>query len=148
MSHGDQSPPAGQEGTPVGRRVVLGMLGLAGVGVVLGSRLSSVISTIAEADPTGLTGLHTGFGETVFFPAQLRHLLAAKRSAEVAQENQHKLPLLPELAEAFGRIVRQGHRQIGRFRVILFHLFFSQTDDTVPLLARWSSMSFDRTRLS
>jgi hypothetical protein len=66
----------------------------------------------------------------------------------VAQENQHKLPLLPELAEAFGRIVRQGHRQIGRFRVILFHLFFSQTDDTVPLLARWSSMSLDRTRLS
>ena len=67
MSHGDQSPPAGQEGTPVGRRVVLGMLGLAGVGVVLGSRLSSVISTIAEADPTGLTGLIPGNGRFRFY---------------------------------------------------------------------------------
>jgi hypothetical protein len=45
--------------------------------------------------------LRTGFGETVSFAAQLRHLLAAKRSAEVAQENQHERPLLPELAEAF-----------------------------------------------
>ena len=69
--------------------------------------------------------LHTGFGETVSFTAQLRHLLAAKRSAEVAQENQHKRPLSPELAEAFRRIVRQGHRQIGRFLVILFHLISS-----------------------
>ena len=62
MTHGDQSAPPGDEGTPVGRRVVLGMLGLAGVGVILGSRLSSVISTIAEADPTGLTGLIPGGG--------------------------------------------------------------------------------------
>ena len=67
MSQGDQSAPPGDEGTPVGRRVVLGMLGLAGLGVILGSRVSSVISTIAEADPTGLTGLIPGNGRFRFY---------------------------------------------------------------------------------
>jgi len=72
MTHGDQSAPPGDEGTPVGRRVVLGMLGLAGVGVILGSRLSSVISTIAEADPTGLTGLIPGNGRFRFYSVVAR----------------------------------------------------------------------------
>ncbi|GAA1268457.1 hypothetical protein GCM10009665_66390 [Kitasatospora nipponensis] len=48
-------------GTPVGRRLVLGMLGLGAAGVaagpVLSRALDSVLSGIAEKDPTGLTGL-------------------------------------------------------------------------------------------
>jgi len=60
----EQSPPAPREsqGTPVGRRVVLGMLGLAGVGILFGSRVGPVLTAIAERDPTGLTGLLPGNG--------------------------------------------------------------------------------------
>jgi DMSO/TMAO reductase YedYZ molybdopterin-dependent catalytic subunit len=47
--------------------VVLGLLGLAGVGVVLGSRVGSVLTTIAERDPTGLTGLIPGNGRFRFY---------------------------------------------------------------------------------
>jgi DMSO/TMAO reductase YedYZ molybdopterin-dependent catalytic subunit len=50
-----------EEGTPVGRRVVLGMLGLGAVGVVTGRRLadleSRVLAPIQSRDPTGLTSL-------------------------------------------------------------------------------------------
>ncbi len=69
MSGDRGAPPAGDEerGTPVGRRVVLGLLGLAGVGVVLGSRVGSVLTTIAERDPTGLTGLIPGNGRFRFY---------------------------------------------------------------------------------
>ncbi len=49
------------EGTPVGRRVVLGMLGLGAAGIVAGSRIQSVLNRwldpIFAADPTGLTSL-------------------------------------------------------------------------------------------
>jgi DMSO/TMAO reductase YedYZ molybdopterin-dependent catalytic subunit len=55
------------QGTPVGRRVVLGLLGLAGAGVVLGSRVGSVLTTISERDPTGLTGLIPGNGRFRFY---------------------------------------------------------------------------------
>lgn len=48
-------------GTPVGRRVVLGMLAAGGVGVLIGARaqdaISSALAPITERDPTGLTGL-------------------------------------------------------------------------------------------
>jgi DMSO/TMAO reductase YedYZ molybdopterin-dependent catalytic subunit len=54
-------------GTPVGRRVVLGLLGLAGVGVVLGSRVGSALATITERDPTGLTGLIPGNGRFRYY---------------------------------------------------------------------------------
>jgi DMSO/TMAO reductase YedYZ molybdopterin-dependent catalytic subunit len=47
--------------TPVGRRIVLGMLGFGAVGVVAGSRITGAISRlmapIEEHDPTGLSGL-------------------------------------------------------------------------------------------
>jgi DMSO/TMAO reductase YedYZ molybdopterin-dependent catalytic subunit len=62
-----QDPSALEGGSPVGRRVVLGMLGLAGVGVVLGSRIGSAISTLAERDPTGLTGLLPGNGRFRYY---------------------------------------------------------------------------------
>ncbi|SEC95022.1 Oxidoreductase molybdopterin binding domain-containing protein [Nocardioides exalbidus] len=49
------------EGAPVGRRVVLGLLGLGAVGVVAGNRvqegLSRVLAPIQPRDPTGLTSL-------------------------------------------------------------------------------------------
>jgi DMSO/TMAO reductase YedYZ molybdopterin-dependent catalytic subunit len=49
------------EGAPVGRRVVLGLLGLGALGVVTGSRiqsgLSSLLTPVQLHDPTGLTGL-------------------------------------------------------------------------------------------
>jgi DMSO/TMAO reductase YedYZ molybdopterin-dependent catalytic subunit len=49
------------EGAPVGRRVVLGLLGLGALGVVTGSRIQSglgrVLAPIQLHDPTGLTGL-------------------------------------------------------------------------------------------
>ena len=50
------------EGTPVGRRVVLGMLGLGAAGIVLvGSKVQDVFSRVLQpvtaADPSGLTSL-------------------------------------------------------------------------------------------
>jgi DMSO/TMAO reductase YedYZ molybdopterin-dependent catalytic subunit len=55
------------EGAPVGRRVVLGMLGLAGLGVALGSKANSALSAVAANDPTGLTGLIPGGGRFRFY---------------------------------------------------------------------------------
>ncbi|MDX3235453.1 molybdopterin-dependent oxidoreductase [Streptomyces sp. ME03-5709C] len=52
--------------TPVGRRVVLGMLGLGALGVAFGGRaqdgLDSALSKVAGKDPTGLSGLLPGGG--------------------------------------------------------------------------------------
>lgn len=47
--------------------MVLGLLGLAGVGVVLGSRVGSAVTALAERDPTGLTGLIPGNGRFRFY---------------------------------------------------------------------------------
>ena len=52
---------AAEAGSPVGRRVILGMLGLGAVGVVAGSRVQSVLARalapVQAADPTGLAQL-------------------------------------------------------------------------------------------
>jgi DMSO/TMAO reductase YedYZ molybdopterin-dependent catalytic subunit len=52
---------AGPEGAPVGRRVVLGLLGLGAVGVVTGNRvqegLSHLLAPVQLRDPTGFTSL-------------------------------------------------------------------------------------------
>ncbi|MFL6155356.1 MAG: molybdopterin-dependent oxidoreductase [Marmoricola sp.] len=49
------------DGAPVGRRVVLGLLGLGAVGVVVGNKvqngLSEVLAPVQQRDPTGLTSL-------------------------------------------------------------------------------------------
>lgn len=45
------------QGTPVGRRVVLGLLGLGAVGVVTGSAVQDGLSRLLAHDPTGLSGL-------------------------------------------------------------------------------------------
>lgn len=58
-------------GTPVGRRVVLGMLGLGVAGVAVGGavqdRLDTVLATISAKDPTGVTGLLPGGGGFRFY---------------------------------------------------------------------------------
>jgi DMSO/TMAO reductase YedYZ molybdopterin-dependent catalytic subunit len=50
-----------RQGSPVGRRVVLGMLGLGAAGVVFGRRLQAaqqaVLAPLEKNDPTGLTAL-------------------------------------------------------------------------------------------
>jgi len=62
--------------------------------------------------------LGAGLFELVFPGAQLRHLLAAERSAEMAQKHQHQPSALPEIAEAHCRAVRHdnirilGHRSL------------------------------------
>lgn len=50
-------PPGG---TPVGRRVVLGLLGLGAAGVAAGPYLQRVESNLAQRDPSGLSGLLPG----------------------------------------------------------------------------------------
>ena len=47
-------------GTPVGRRVVLAMLGLGVLGVVGGARVADAIGSLAARDPTGLTAVLPG----------------------------------------------------------------------------------------
>jgi len=58
--------PAEAGGTPVGRRVVLGMMGLAAAGVVVGARVQDVVARllapVEAADRTGLTSLIPGSG--------------------------------------------------------------------------------------
>lgn len=51
--------PAADQGAPIGRRAVLGLLGLGAVGVVTGSsvqnRLGAMLASVQMRDPTGLT---------------------------------------------------------------------------------------------
>jgi DMSO/TMAO reductase YedYZ molybdopterin-dependent catalytic subunit len=47
-------------GTPVGRRVVLGMLGLGALGVLTGKTVQNGINAVASRDPTGLTSFLPG----------------------------------------------------------------------------------------
>jgi len=53
-----------RSGTPIGRRVILGMLGLGAVGVVAGKQLQNgldaVLAPVQRLDPTGLSGLLPG----------------------------------------------------------------------------------------
>lgn len=45
------------EGKPVGRRVILGMLGLGAAGVLVGARVQDAIAQVLARDPTGVSGL-------------------------------------------------------------------------------------------
>ncbi|MFI1990588.1 molybdopterin-dependent oxidoreductase [Actinoplanes sp. NPDC020271] len=58
-------------GTPVGRRVVLGVLALGAAGVAVGARVQKatdgVLATVSSKDPTGLTGLLPGGGGFRFY---------------------------------------------------------------------------------
>ena len=57
----DASPDHGPEGAPVGRRVVLGLLGIGALGVVTGASvqqgLGRALAPVQLRDPTGLTSL-------------------------------------------------------------------------------------------
>ena len=44
-------------GSPIGRRVFLGLLGLGAVGVATGSKLSEWYQDLAKNDPTGLASV-------------------------------------------------------------------------------------------
>lgn len=54
-----QVPPDDSRGTPIGRRVVLGMLSLGAAGILLGdkaqARIERLLRPLTENDPTGLT---------------------------------------------------------------------------------------------
>jgi DMSO/TMAO reductase YedYZ molybdopterin-dependent catalytic subunit len=52
--------PEAVPGKPVGRRIVLGMLGLGAIGVLTGKTVQSGINAVASRDPTGLTSLLPG----------------------------------------------------------------------------------------
>jgi DMSO/TMAO reductase YedYZ molybdopterin-dependent catalytic subunit len=45
------------EGKPIGRRVMLGMLGLGAVGVAVGGRVQDALASVFANDPTGISGL-------------------------------------------------------------------------------------------
>jgi DMSO/TMAO reductase YedYZ molybdopterin-dependent catalytic subunit len=66
-----ERPAPVEKGKPVGRRVVLGMLGLGALGVWGGSRLSdfeqNVIAPLQNRDPTGLTDLLPAGGGFRFY---------------------------------------------------------------------------------
>jgi DMSO/TMAO reductase YedYZ molybdopterin-dependent catalytic subunit len=49
-------------GSPIGRRVFLGLIGLGAVGVLTGARLSEALSDLGKSDPTGFTSLLPGGG--------------------------------------------------------------------------------------
>ncbi|MFB7633584.1 molybdopterin-dependent oxidoreductase [Streptomyces sp. NPDC056149] len=60
-----------RQGRPVGRRLVLGMLGLGAAGVALGpplqDGLNAALAGVREGDPTGITGLLPGSGGFRFY---------------------------------------------------------------------------------
>lgn len=51
----DNPAPGDDPGAPVGRRIVIGMVGLGVLGVAFGQPIASVLSRVAQADPTGIT---------------------------------------------------------------------------------------------
>ena len=64
---GNREPAAGKgAGTPVGRRVVLGMLGIGAAGVLVGGRvqdaINKVVNPLQAIDPTGLSQLFPAAG--------------------------------------------------------------------------------------
>jgi DMSO/TMAO reductase YedYZ molybdopterin-dependent catalytic subunit len=77
MDDSTLGPPLGNasaeegRGTPVGRRVVLGMLGLGAAGVAVGGgvqdKLDTILANVSAKDPTGVTGLLPGGGGFRFY---------------------------------------------------------------------------------
>jgi DMSO/TMAO reductase YedYZ molybdopterin-dependent catalytic subunit len=67
----DEDPEEQRRGTPVGRRLVLGMLGLGAAGVAAGGvvqdKLDTILASITTRDPTGVTGLLPGGGGFRFY---------------------------------------------------------------------------------
>jgi DMSO/TMAO reductase YedYZ molybdopterin-dependent catalytic subunit len=73
----DTPGPAGHRldtpdrGSPVGRRMIIGMLGLGAAGVAFGgemqNRIDSILASVSAKDPTGVTGLLPGGGGFRFY---------------------------------------------------------------------------------
>ncbi|MBM9507436.1 molybdopterin-dependent oxidoreductase [Actinacidiphila acididurans] len=68
---GDQESAEEGRGSPVGRRLVLGMLGLGVAGVAYGAgiqdKLDNVLASVSAKDPTGVTDLLPGGGGFRFY---------------------------------------------------------------------------------
>jgi DMSO/TMAO reductase YedYZ molybdopterin-dependent catalytic subunit len=62
MSDAGVTPPLPERGTPIGRRVFLGLLGLGAVGIATGATVSEWYQDLAKNDPTGLASLLPGGG--------------------------------------------------------------------------------------
>lgn len=108
-----QGHDAAPRGTPVGRRVLLGMIGLGAVGVVAGSPvqdlLADSIDTVAQKDPTGLSDLLPGnrfryYSVTGSVPQKNAMNYGLKVDGLVARPTTYGLSDLAELPQQ--RIVR------------------------------------------
>jgi DMSO/TMAO reductase YedYZ molybdopterin-dependent catalytic subunit len=53
----EPAEPSAERGSPVGRRVVLGMLGAGALGIVAGAPVSNALNRVEAKDPTGLAQL-------------------------------------------------------------------------------------------
>ena len=91
----ERKPEAGSDGgtdagSPIGRRVVLGMVGLGAIGVAFGSSLQSgldkVLAPLRGVDPTGLTGLIPGSGGWRYYSVTARqpHISVADYRLDVS----------------------------------------------------------------
>ena len=93
--------------------------GVCSVGVVVDEDQERRVGLTYErggvADVAGSDGndLCAGRGDLVVVVAQLRDMLAAVESAEVAQEHEHCRRLVPDIAEPVRRTVRVGERDVG-----------------------------------
>jgi len=94
-------------GTPVGRRVVLGMLGLGAIGLTVGSRVSGALQTVAAKDPTGITALVPGAGGFRYYsvtgavddvkPADYRLTVTPKPGAASLTLSHADLSVMPQV---------------------------------------------------
>lgn len=105
------------EGTPVGRRVVLGLLGLGAVGVVTGAAVQDRLSRLLAHDPTGLTSL-VPLGNTFRYysvtgPVEPRDATTYRLtvSGEVAEPTTYTLADLQELPQV--HLTRDFHCVTG-----------------------------------
>ncbi|MEV5612944.1 molybdopterin-dependent oxidoreductase [Streptomyces sp. NPDC052225] len=62
MTPHQEPPPEREPGAPVGRRVILGMLGAAALGMAAAPALQTAFEDVAQKDPTGLTDLFPNGG--------------------------------------------------------------------------------------
>lgn len=89
--------------TPVGRRVVLGMVGLGAVGVVAGSRITAAISRlmapVEEHDPTGLSGLVPAAGGWRYYSVAGSEPLRTTRDYQLTVDGLVDHPLTLTLAD-------------------------------------------------
>src|SRR5258708_22619157 len=89
--------------TPVGRRVILAMLGLGGAGVLVGSRIQSwlgrVLGLVQAADPTGLSQLVPAAGRFRIYSITGSLPYRSATSYRLTLDGPVQTPLTPTLDE-------------------------------------------------